>query len=777
MRIRELDIRRYGPLPEFPRTPLADFTLFFGHNEHGKTLLIDAIIKLLFDNKLGRGKKGFEVLKRVPERPEGSLLLERNGVDYVFSRGSSLADLFEPSLTIGDFRNIFVARDSDLEIDAEDSFYTQISEKFTDIGTREIRGVLRLLQERGRLTRPEASADLGGGKDAGFAARKVEQANELIDRIAALSAELRNERFDHLERELAERQEALAAMEEERSLQEAAAAAEELERARVLVDSFSVLEARLEALGPLSSEELSSWNSLEERLHGFRAESDQHRAAREELEQLLENTRDELGTAQERFELLESRRQFAETSLKPKVYALRRLREDLAGARPLGALWKKIGGVSLFFLLCSIAGIVLSGSLFFLASGAISLLFALWCAAQLVSDAKKRGRVERDLEALLLDAAQLGAGARTLEAVEGSIAALAEAYDLAGRTRIRREHDVESTQKDMEHHRERIRTLGAACDGIEREIEEICGRSGMKTRAEYRALLDEKQEISLEKRNIEGKLENAIGPPPPGNEPAEYWEAEIRFRMGSSGAAMKHDAVRYRELQETIAQYREILAGLRAQLGRRRSDLDAIAFKVNETAILESGQVRCKTTGDLEEIRERLSRFRDAILDDKAVAQETIAVFQSIEQEEKSRVAELFGAGEAVSAYFRDITDGYYDEVRFDPGTERISVAKRGGGELGMDVLSGGTRDQLYFSIRLSLGDRYLGNEKGFFILDDPFIKADRERLDHQMALLKRLVSNGWQILYFSAKQEIRELLADDIDNGTVRLIHLTAHI
>lgn len=281
----------------------------------------------------------------------------------------------------------------------------------------------------------------------------------------------------------------------------------------------------------------------------------------------------------------------------------------------------------------------------------------------------------------------------------------------------------------------------------------------------------------MEKQKIEGTLENAIGSPPPEEDAAGYWEREIGRRRGTTGTTVPYDAARYCELEKSIDEHEKMVSGLRAQLEKRHDELGQIAFKVNETAILECDRVRCKTTGDLEEIRNRLASFRDGILDEKSVAQETISVFQTIEQEEKSRVAELFGAGKAVSAYFSDITDARYDEVRFDPVTERISVKRREGGELEIDCLSGGTRDQLFFSIRLSLGERFLGNEKGFFILDDPFIKADLERLDHQMALVKRLVSKGWQILYFSAKQEVREILSNDIGDGRVQLIQLSSRV
>jgi len=88
-------------------------------------------------------------------------------------------------------------------------------------------------------------------------------------------------------------------------------------------------------------------------------------------------------------------------------------------------------------------------------------------------------------------------------------------------------------------------------------------------------------------------------------------------------------------------------------------------------------------------------------------------------------------------------------------------------------LLSGGTHDQLYLVIRLSIAERMLGDDRGFFILDDPFVKSDIGRLKNQLQLLKSMAGAGWQILYFSAKKEVYDLLKTDVSTGLVQLIDL----
>ena len=114
-----------------------------------------------------------------------------------------------------------------------------------------------------------------------------------------------------------------------------------------------------------------------------------------------------------------------------------------------------------------------------------------------------------------------------------------------------------------------------------------------------------------------------------------------------------------------------------------------------------------------------------------------------------------------VSENFRKITDGLYKEVKFKE--DKILVKRTDEKELTADKLSGGAYDQLYLSIRIALAERVL-DEKGFFIMDDPFIKSDIYRLQSQINILKELSMSGWQIIYFSAKEEIKNILEKDLN-------------
>lgn len=57
--------------------------------------------------------------------------------------------------------------------------------------------------------------------------------------------------------------------------------------------------------------------------------------------------------------------------------------------------------------------------------------------------------------------------------------------------------------------------------------------------------------------------------------------------------------------------------------------------------------------------------------------------------------------------------------------------------------------------------------------MDDPFVKSDSERLNRQMSLLKRIANSSWQIIYFSSKDEVKDLLTEEITNKTINYVAL----
>ena len=172
-------------------------------------------------------------------------------------------------------------------------------------------------------------------------------------------------------------------------------------------------------------------------------------------------------------------------------------------------------------------------------------------------------------------------------------------------------------------------------------------------------------------------------------------------------------------------------------------------------------------------IKTELQRFKQENENNKDNALKVIEIFEEIEREETVKVSELFGSEDPISKYFNEITNGLYEEVFLDQGTMKIQVKRRDGKILTAEKLSGGAYDQLYLSIRLALGEKLLKGKKGFFIMDDPLVKADPDRLQRQIQTLKKIAELGWQVTYFYAKGEIKDALKEDIKAGAINFVEV----
>jgi uncharacterized protein YhaN len=206
-----------------------------------------------------------------------------------------------------------------------------------------------------------------------------------------------------------------------------------------------------------------------------------------------------------------------------------------------------------------------------------------------------------------------------------------------------------------------------------------------------------------------------------------------------------------------------------------QDELKNIERRANDILLirLKDDYMLCATSVDLKAVKDKLGKFIEESYKNREDVLENITIFEEIEREEKEKVSELFGEESPISNYFKEITDDLYREVIFNHEVNGVEVRRKDGEILEAGKLSGGAYDQLYFSIRVALGEKLLKGEKGFFIMDDPFVKADPDRLRRQMETLKGISARGWQILYFSSKEEVKSILEKDIKHGAINYIEI----
>lgn len=131
---------------------------------------------------------------------------------------------------------------------------------------------------------------------------------------------------------------------------------------------------------------------------------------------------------------------------------------------------------------------------------------------------------------------------------------------------------------------------------------------------------------------------------------------------------------------------------------------------------------------------------------------------------ERNQTPLLGRAGEI----FKDITQGSFEGfvVDYDEKDEPKLVGERPTGEkVTVEGMSDGTRDQLYFALRIAALENYCGNEEPLpFIGDDLFVHFDDDRAIASLKLLESITS--CQVLLFTHHQHLVDLAHQHLDNN-----------
>jgi hypothetical protein len=348
---------------------------------------------------------------------------------------------------------------------------------------------------------------------------------------------------------------------------------------------------------------------------------------------------------------------------------------------------------------------------------------------------------------------------------------------------LSQQQDTQARKADLENlFKERDRIDGRIASKAE-QIAELNGTisalqvaTRMESIGDYQAALERRTRLEAAadaKRTI---LNDMLPTDRDGEEALAEWETRIETHLQAAAdeEQIEYDAEAQKRIAAEIESLEERKREIQSALLQGSRKLHGVEVKAKELGVLESSPP-CRSTQELDHIGSLISSFCDRVERDRRVAQDAIRICRQIDAEERARVSDLFGPESLASRYVSTITNGRYTEVRYDPGKNSVHLITDEGDRLPADFLSGGAFDQLYLAIRVAIATRLMSNEKGFLILDDPFIKADTDRLGRMMDLLRVLVDDGWQILYFTAKDEVSAALSDDIGAGRVQLLQLDA--
>jgi uncharacterized protein YhaN len=767
MFLKEFAIRRYGPLPDSGKINPGRFSLFFGPNEDGKTLSIDALLKLLF----GRGAaSSFSGVTRVEENPEGYLVID-DGEDIILPDRGTLSELY--GFSAAEFGRVFVIRDSDLSINKEGDFYQTITARLTGIRTAEIGKIIDNLRDIGRVTPGGSYQNTEPYKFKDRYAR----VSSLLNRVEPLALRLAEEGFNSIEEELARLGEARKTAREKLSLYSAARMRAIYEKGREALKRLTWARSEAAGLSSYRQDDYDLWQKALSALAHLEAEKmrleDDYSKTAAELKS-ARSANNELALS---FNQLERRLSSIRGALPHLLEAGERQQVLIRQLKSLlsGKLIRAPFIVALFAFFTSLIGVIfrphwllyLVAALSLFILGAFGILHLI-LKIKLARFAALEETICLEAEKLNLETENAGAVRSAYSALEIEFSALADRLARAEKEVAWLDKDSERLRTELEQNRQRIAREEALIASISRE-------HAVSAPEEFKALLQRKSKLESELRNQQNLLSSHFESGED-NVSAErsiaFWEDKVEALSDYSDAApgVTYDQKIVDSLKEAVASLEVKVEQLKTLHEGQAQELRDLEKEFNELMQFDREEyLPCQTSLDLEVLVDQLKAWIENNNLNVAAARLAIALFDELKAEEEARVSTLFGPHSPVSLNFREITGGNYVSVNFRGGEQPLRVETGPGAELNAGQLSGGTYDQLYFSIRIALGEKLLKGGRGFFILDDPFVKADSARLSSMFGMLDRICSAGWQILYFSSKDEVKEALSGKIATGEVK--------
>ena len=766
MRLTEFSIRKYGPLSDSGRILLSNFNLFWGENEDGKTLTLEALVRLL----VGRIRKLFGARERVAETPDGYVVVETaSGETVTLPEMGDITTLTGLSAEI--FTNLFVIRNSNLSIGRESDFYGNVTERLTGLRTTQLRKIKERLRELGYFTE---GLDTVNTRESAHLKRRIQQAKDLLNACELLLADARASGYDSLEENLVHLQAQQQELEREINDLERARLGKKYEQGMACLSTLRDLLQKLEPLQPFSEEELNEWRQAYLLIEEKEAERKHVQEQYALYEKELAEEEEKLNEYKHQFQVDQKRKNKIDETLRPLLRVFQNFQKEYARASA-GKTFIRTSLIVFLLISIGLLGVLFWKANVYLIGGAgisavITLMLALLYYSRFI---KSKGELRELEQQIIQEAGELGLPGKTVPEVQQQIQHFEDTLLMQQERVFTSEGRVAflaSTCKSLQE--ERITEINQRIQEARQRIHQIRGNYELEGIAAYQEKLNLRKKYEQQLNEALAVLRSSFGVQGESlSEQLANWEQEIaaleEYRNLPTGVAF--DEKQLERKREELTRLQEEIETTRRQLRELQEQLFEMERKANEILLTEEAPL-CRTLSDLRQLQSKLLSFLEQIEMRQRRVRTALDIFDEIESDEKQKVGNLFGEQSLTARIYENITRGLYTGVFYNPDEGIIQVKRRDGKILSPEMLSGGAYDQLYFAIRLALAERLLPSEKGFFIFDDPFLKSDRERLQRQMEMLMDISQQGWQVLYFSAKDEVRSVLEPYIKNGAVAL-------
>lgn len=772
MRLTTAEIDRYGPLSGWSPPCEEGIAVLSGPNEAGKTLYLEAVLQLLEPDIANQMRPP----PRVTQAPTGRVVVEYAGEQYECDGGTTLSDIsaIDPS----HLQSIFVVQDNDLQLPSEQEYYTSLIEKLGEIHTTEINAIESALKDHGRLT--DARLNISDDRDYDKAASVHDDAESLAEEIREYTTQIEEEGLDQLDAErLRVKRQLQTTRQELEAMQAARVAHEHAQLSESLATYRSKREKLDEELADFDRETLRELRDLKRELERNREDLEDTEKQIAEKQEERDETEEKLAELEERKAALE-RREAAVDEAADALDSYRGRQGEAAGAERRLTLTRYATPVGI--IAAAGAGIVgaVTGSLPTVLLGVVIFLAAIASGIDYYRSTRQVTSVETTRERALQAARDAGLEVTTVEDVAPAIESYRNKLSKATTRVVRTEESLENLGDSLEQLRDQQSKLESEIADQEEQVLEILKAAGVETIDEFESNVERREEIEPELRSAKQRLEDEFGSPDADTpeDKATAWEAALDELVADINLdevdPSEFDGTVLEDLEENVEAFESKLAELEDRLEEHDAELDEFDRRATglrtEPFIGQPVSLESRSKDGLNLLANDLEGVVEQLEEDAERSRNALEIFERIEEQEEQKLTGLFASDGAASATFERLTDGRYTQVAYDPEAHDLTVERHDGRTLSPDVLSQGTKDQLYFASRISLAKQLLGNEPGFLLLDDPLLAADPERLHQGFETLQALGDEGWQILYFTAKQEVSDEMVSEYDLNHVEM-------
>ncbi len=802
--ISDINVWSYGPLTSINFNHLnPGLVLIYGPNEAGKTLLLESILKSILILSSDFKKKD-----RIKEDPNSKIVINKTYGDnlesYTFPEKRNILNLImelelENQSLDRIFRNTFIIRNSDLRIPEEKGYFSTVSNIVMGWDYADLENVKKEIRKLGRLTKESSSTKSTLTNKGMNKIKKLRKdAIDLTNEISEYIQEYREEEYESYEIKILEAKKQIKSYKKRLTILKNIEGKSKYEKSSRYLDKYIKNAQELKPLKEFNNDSLiklrlinssiddfnSRLNELENRITGDIVELKESETKQEEIKKDLEK----LEEKKTEFEILS-----------------KNLDDSTNFSENLKDIQNREQYIRFSYIFAILALITLPGSIVSLVFGFIVLglpfmIFGIIFGLIIFYDLRKyykNSTLFRRILTIVNISTKIGINLFNSEINEEH---LDEFINSASDSTLK--YWLEKIEKELKQFYELLEVLKLNLSGIDSRINvyrEQINQNNDKEE-EYRENLNshqkEKQNFLIklditndkdfnskleQRKDLEGKsekyeshLQEYFGVD---TKTVEQWHIELRNKYEMYKDMKVKPVDNYSEIhREQEEHHRKIEEELPNQiekwnkkLTQHKMNLDSFARRQTELKLKEFKIIKeyleVNTIYQLEALYQKTNDLIALIDKDQELAIIVLEIFEEIEKEETERIVELFKNAD-ISNLFKKITDSRYIDVKFTIEHEKdknyVIVKKSNGQTFTSNLLSLGTNDQLLFSIRFALAEKLLQGNYGFFLFDDAFITSDPLRLKNQFEILKYFAEKGWQIIYFSNKEEILNLFEDN---------------